>query len=301
MRKDKLSQDLGFDTAPVQGFFRHETIFFWMGRAPAVIFWSAAYFKNAMIAYGENFEYFLNRFEAAVKLSAKKFIEPQVEKSLTTPRRKSMKESGFVEHGQVALYDFTAGSKDLAERMKKISPVFSYREPTSIKDLLEKIGVFRANVKKAYGPYSALRRKSILMFMILDEKTLAALKADAKVMRDFLDLYTNGHEQRVFPFVVVKDAASLSVDLVKASDFALFLGEENEELAEKFYSLPIYDKEYETKKIGLSWDTTRPKILRRFSGIVFERTEWQKNRKAAIENESIKWREYLEELDKIRA
>lgn len=300
---DNLERSLGFDTAPKQSFARPETIFFWWGRTPAVAFWAASYFKNALYAYGDREDQLLDRIARATRLSNQKFQEAELNKTVARPRRKAMRETGFKEHAQVVFYDFTRSHAEFATTMKKLSSTFVYRQPASIKELCKDLQAFRSSIAEAYkgSPYGALRRNGLLMFLLLDSKTLEELKASPAALAIMQDMFETGKRERIFPIICTQDAADLSPELVQAAESAVFLGKVNEELAEKFYKLPVTDNDYGAIKIGVIWDTTKPDVLRKMAAVKLEKENWVIERQEAMRQQDEDWAVYLEKLEKGRA
>lgn len=294
-----LEKSLGFDTTPIQSFARPETIFFWWGRTPAVVFWAASYFKNGLYAYGKREDQLLDRIAKAVKLSALKFQEPELSKTVARPRRKAMRETGFKDHGQVVFYDLTKTHADFALTMTKTSSTFVYRAPDSIKTLLSELQEVRSSIAKAYGesPYGAVRRKGLLVFLLLDEKAIGELKAAPAAMAMLQDLFDTGSNERIFTILCIKEAADLSANLVQAAESAIFIGDTNQKLAEAFYKVSVTDTDYGAVKIGVAWDITRPDSLRRMASVKLEKESWVIERQAAIKQQDKDWKAYLDKLE----
>lgn len=298
-----LQKALGFDTSPMQSFARPETIFFWWGRSPSVVFWAASYFKNALYAYGDREDQLLDRITRTVKLSAMKFQEPNLNKTVARPRRKAMKETGFRDHAQVVFYDFTRTHGEFADSMKKLSSTFVYRQPESIKSLMGDLQTFRADISKAYNasPYGAVRRTGLLMFLLLDARTANELKSTPAAMAILQDLFETGNNERIFTILCTKDAADLSAELVQASESSVFVGDANQRLAEAFYKVPVTDNDYGAIKIGVSWDTTKPDELRRIASVKLEKEDWVIERQNAMKQQDRDWNKYLEDLEEHRS
>jgi hypothetical protein len=298
-----LQKALGFDTTPVQAFSRPETIFFWWARSPSVVYWAASYFKNGLYAYGDREDQLLDRIARTVKLSARRYEEPDLSKTVKRPRRKSMKETGFRDHAQVVLYDLTQEHGEFAASMKKLSSSFVYRQPESIKTLLADLQAFRSEVNEAYkgSPYGAMRRTSLLMFFVLDSKAAAELKATPAAMAIMEDIFETGRHERIFPIICIKEAADLSAGLVKEAESAIFVGDANQKLAEAFYKKPVTDQDYGAVKIGVAWDTTKPEELRRVAAVKLEKEAWVIERQAAMKQQDRDWNQYLEALEEQRA
>lgn len=293
---------LGFDTTPVQRFARPETIYFWWAKAPAVVFWAASYFKNGVYAYGEREDQLLDRIARVSKLATVKFQEPELSKSVTRPRRRAMRETGFRDHSEVVFYDLTKTHSEYAKELQKTNRNFIYRAPDSIETLLAKLQQFRQSVKEAYSqsPYGAHRRTGVLMFLLLDEKATSVLKNDPKAMAELLDVFEHAHDERLYPIICVKEAPDLSASIVKASESSIFLGEINESLAQAFYKVEVQDQEYGAVKIGMAWDTTKPDVLRRIAAVKLEKKQWVIDRQAAMKQQDADWKAYLEALEEQR-
>lgn len=295
---DSLEKLLGFDTSPRQSFARPETIFFWWGRSPAVIFWAASYFKNALYIYGNREDQLLNRIARATRLSNRKFEEPELSKTVARPRRKAMRETGFKDHAQVVFYDFTRSHGEFALSMKKISSTFVYRQPESAKTLIGNLQTFRSDIAKAYkdSPYGALRRKGLLMFLLLDHDSLEDLKQSPAAIAILQDIFETGNNERIYLILCTQYAEDLSPELVAAAESAIFIGEANQNIAEKFYAVPVTDNDYGAIKIGVAWDITKPDTLRKMAAVKLEKENWVIERQAAIKQQDSDWLEYLNEL-----
>jgi hypothetical protein len=214
-----------------------------------------------------------------------------------------MKETGFRDHAQVVFYDLTREHSEFADSMKKVSSSFVYRQPDSIKTLLADLQSFRSEVNQAYknSPYGAMRRKSLLMFLLLDPNSAEELKASPGAMATLQDIFETGSKERIFLILCVKDAADLSATLVQEAESAIFIGEENQRLAEAFYKKPVTDQDYGAVKIGVAWDTTKPEELRRIAAVKLEKEAWVIERQAAMKKQDQDWLKYLEALEEQRS
>lgn len=299
---NSLEKSLGFDLSPMQSFARPETIFFWWGRSPSVVYWAASYFKNGIYAFGDREDQLLDRIARATRLSTWKFQEPELSKTVARPRRKAMRETGFKEHGQVVVYDLTRKHADFAHAMKKVSPTFVYRQPDSIKSLLRDLQTFRSDISKAYkgNPYGANRRTGLLMFFILDSRATSELQSTPAAMAILQDIFETGRNERIYPILCVREARELSAELVQESESSIFLGDANQKLAEAFYKIPVTDKDYGAVKIGVAWDTKNPDELRRIAAVKLEKETWVVERQVAMKQQDEDWVDYLHELEEQR-
>lgn len=301
---DRVTQKaLGFDVTLLQRYSSPETIYFWWGRSPAVVYWAASYFTNGLYAYGDEEEQLLNRLKRAVKLSTQQYREPKLRKTAARPKRRSMEETGFKDQGQVVFYDFGATQRDLAVELTKLSKDFVYRVPASLAGLLRDLNVFREEVRDAYSdtPYGPKRRMGLLMFLKLDDDALRELRSNEVLLNELEEFFSNAHKERIYPILAAKDAADLSVGIVRAAESAVFVGKANQELAEAFYKLPVQDRDFGSVRIGVVWDTTKPEVLRRMAPVRAEKEQWVIERQAALEKQDADWNAYLEALEEQRS
>lgn len=293
---------LGFDVTLLQRYSSPETIYFWWGRSPAVVYWAASYFTNGLYAYGDQEDQLLNRLKRAVKLSTQQYREPKLRKAAARPKRRSMEETGFKDHGQVVFYDFGATQRDLAVELTKLSRDFVYRVPPSLTGLLRDLNVFRDEVRAAYSdtPYGPKRRTGLLMFLKLDADALQELHSSQALLDELEEFFTNAHKERIYPILATKEASDLSVGVVKAAESAIFVGDANQKLAEAFYKVPVHDRDFGSIRIGVVWDITKPDALRRMAPVRAEKEQWVIERQAALEKQDADWDAYLEALEEQR-
>lgn len=299
---NRLSNSLGFDTSPEQGAVRPENVNFGVGKTPRLALWTGAYCHNAIFAYGERPEVVFESVRRAARLSTTQFKTRLRAKQSDRRPKAQYKESGFRESGQTVFYDLVGTFEEPGKRMQYAYKGFKYRRPRSILHLLTDLQEFRLKIQQHYSsmPYGAVHRKVTLAFLHMDRSIWASLQTNTKAMQLLLDMFLNGHKERLALMLVVDDVTIIPKEFLQTADMAWFVGKDNEKVAEEHYELPIYRKYFGLIHIGLVWDKTQPEELRSFCFLLNEKEDWLIAKKSALKKQDRDWEEFLAALEKER-
>ena len=295
----RLSRALGFDLALEQSAVRPENVNFGLGKTPRLALWAGGYCRNGIFTYGDRPEVLWESVRRAARLASTQFTTRMTAKQSDRRPKPRYQESGFRESGEAAFYDLPGLFAAKGIRLERNFRGFSYRRPESLLHFLTDLQEFRLRVQDHYAktPYGAVHRKLTLIFLHLDEASLAILRGNEKAMRLLQDIFLNGHRERLALLLVTQEASSIPENLYRQSDVSWFQGEANSAFAENRYKLPVYRKHFGLVHIGLLWDKTMPDTLRSFCFVESEKSEWLQEKKSVLREQDEDWKNYLKSLE----
>lgn len=161
---------------------------------------------------------------------------------------------------ELEYYNFSDNNKEYLLNLDKEYPFFSYHPfPQTLHTFISELQIYRERIKETaleYQYHEPPNKKLSFIILNLTEKQKQELKNNIILTKQFINLIKESYNQRIYITLYTENAHNLPPEVVKAFDFAAFIGEENSTQCTTLYypNIPIGQYSVRQKLIGMIYD-----------------------------------------------
>lgn len=202
---------------------------------------------------------------------------------------------------ELEFYNFDNQNKEYLLNLDKEYPFFGYHPfPAPIKTLITELQQYRERIKELsldYEYHEPPNKKLVFIMIHLTEKQKIELKNNIILTKQFINLIKESYNQRIYITLYSANTQNLPPDIIKAFDFAAFIGEENsKKCTEEYYSnKTIGQYSVRQEQIGMLYDKDEryliPAYHRKYTPSAYQKAQEEYKKK-----EEKTYREFLSSL-----
>lgn len=226
------------------------------------------------------------------------FYGDDSEQRLTFLRTVAEQSKNFGDSGTVALFDLKGRLKDLGEELEIKSKNFEYHPyKDSLEQLLEDLFEYREKIREAAKTESISNRKVLIVLIDIDTESAKKLGFSFRGRELLQELLSDSENERIYLFTMAKDLSELPGESLRATDWAIFLGNENrKEALSEYKNLSEGYNSLAQVQIGTCFSKGE-KYLISVQPIKYTESQWMKDHKAKLKAEDEDYENFLKALN----
>lgn len=229
------------------------------------------------------------------------FYGDQIDQRDTLLRSFAEQTKKIVESTTVAFFDLSGDHKELGSELEDLSIAFEYHPyEDNLEQFLEDLNDLRTSLRnknKGSGYLEPPNRKVVTVIFELNEKLINDLELSLRSRELMRDLLLNSERERLYLFPIASAASRMPGEIMRALDWAVYLGEENKGFANGLHK-KLDEAYYSFSQLLIG--THYSKNERRLTPVhplKFTPSEWNLAQKEKLEKEDAAYQIFLNALD----
>lgn len=226
------------------------------------------------------------------------FYGDDSEQRLTFLRALASQSKDFGNSGTIALFDLRCRLKDLGEELETKSKNFEYHPyKDTVEQFLEDLYKFREDIREAAKTTPISNRKVLMILIDLDSESAQKLGFSFRGRELLQDLLSNSENERIYIFTLAKDLSELPGESLRATEWAVFLGDTNRKEALKEYkNLQEGYYSFGQVQIGTCYSKHEKRLVS-VQPLEFTKSQWLKDHEEQLRSEDEDYENFLNTLN----